>query len=64
MPCPFYSKADNECSLLSVARLSDDDHPEQEEPEAVDLALCLGRGDEHRTCAIFRRRAVEQTRAF
>jgi hypothetical protein len=64
MPCPFYSKADNECSLLAVASLDDDDHPEQDEPEPVDLALCLDNTGAFRNCEIFKRRAIEQHRAF
>jgi hypothetical protein len=66
MPCPFYSKADNECTLLVVAPVADDDQPEQDEPEpeVVDRNLCLDRHGAHRGCAIFTRRAIEQTRAY
>jgi len=65
MPCPFYSKSESECALLPVAPLVDDDHPEQqEEPEVIDQAVCLDRQGAYRNCSIFRRQAIEQTRAY
>ena len=64
MPCPFYSQDDNECSLLAVASLDDDDRPEQDEPEPVDLALCLDNRSAFHNCDIYKRHAIEQTRAF
>jgi hypothetical protein len=64
MSCPFYSKTDNECALLPVAPLEDDDQPEQDEPEAIDRTLCLDPHGGFRNCPIFRRRTIEQARAF
>ena len=65
MPCPFYSRSENECALLPVAPLADDDQPEQqEEPEVIDPAVCLDRQGAFRECSIFKRHDIEQARAY
>jgi hypothetical protein len=65
MPCPFYSKAENECALLPIAPTADDDRPEQQdEPEVIDRAVCLDTREAFRSCSIFKRQAIEETRAY
>jgi len=63
MPCPLYSKREQECLLLNEAAVEDDENVVSE-AERVRQDFCLGSGKEYAACPVFRRLAVEREKAY
>lgn len=63
MPCPLYSKREQECLLLAQVA-AEDEEDAMAEVERMRADHCLGGGDEFRACPIFRRLTVESTKAY
>ena len=63
MPCPLYSKRQQECLLLDQAAIDEDDDGTSE-ADRLRLDLCLGDSKEHLACPVFQRQAIERTKAY
>ncbi|UCH35489.1 MAG: hypothetical protein JSV65_03820 [Armatimonadota bacterium] len=63
MACPLYSTHEQECLLLNQAAVEDDEDVVSE-ADRLQQDFCLGTGNEHLACPIYRRRAIERTKAY
>jgi len=63
MACPLYSTREQECLLLNVAAIEDDEDVVAE-ADRVRREWCLAGGKGYSACPVYRHRAVERTKAF
>ncbi len=60
MPCPLYSREDNDCCLVQAVVDEHEEHGGPVVPEApADLSLCLAQDATYRRCAVYRRQVAE-----
>lgn len=60
MPCPLFSRDDNDCRLvLAVVEEEEARGGQVVADEPADLSLCLAQDASYRGCAIYRRQVAE-----
>ena len=55
MPCPHFSREDNDCLLLQEAPEPDEDHADAAPDEPVEREWCLAPDESYRNCPVFQR---------
>jgi len=63
MPCPHFTKRDNECAVFEQLP-SEEEQSELVEPEQAPRRLCHSSGREYLHCPFYQRRLLEVRRAF
>ncbi len=60
MPCPHFSREDNDCQLRPAAVTEDEERRGRVlSDEPADLSLCLAQDASYRGCAVYRRQVAE-----
>ena len=59
MPCPHFSREDNDCRLLQRSLEEEMDRDGEVPDEPVVVSLCLAEDAKYRSCAIYRRQVAE-----
>lgn len=55
MPCPHFSREDNECRLLQEAPEPDEEHADAAPDEPVAREWCLSSDQSYRNCPVLQR---------
>ena len=55
MPCPHFSRQDNDCSLADEQPGDDEELTETPPEEPANRSWCVGEGDGYRNCPLFQR---------
>ncbi len=59
MPCPHFSREDNDCRLLRTIVEDELERGSDVSDEPVVVSLCLAEDAKYRSCAVYRRQVAE-----